>query len=126
MTDRISRHDMMIAITKIVAQRGTCNRARVGCVIARNGRIIVTGYNGSPPGRPHCLEEGCQVVDNHCVRTIHAEANAIAFAARYGISVEGAVLYSYGWAGGVCPTCRKLALSAGIADIVEIPLEKHS
>lgn len=121
--DRIDRPDLLSEITKLVARRGTCNRAQVGCVIARHGRIIVTGYNGSPPGEPHCLDAGCQMEDGHCIRTIHAEANAIAFAARYGISVEGCTLYVYGWAGGICHRCRKLALSAGITEFRVIPLD---
>jgi deoxycytidylate deaminase len=119
---RMSREFVLREITKLISTRGTCCRAQVGCVIARHGRIIVTGYNGSPPGRPHCLDVGCEVFDNHCTRTTHAEANAIAFAARYGISVEGCTLYTYGWKKGICWTCRKLALSAGIVDIVEVPL----
>jgi deoxycytidylate deaminase len=63
------------------------------------------------------MEEG------HCVRTIHAEANAIAWSARKGIAIEGATLYTYGWESGICHRCRKLALSAGIVKIVEIPME---
>lgn len=119
--DRISRVDLLVEVTKLIAKRGTCNRAQVGCVIARDGRIIVTGYNGSPPGLNHCLDVGCDMVENHCIRTTHAEANAIAFAARYGISVEGCTLFTYGWEKGICWTCKKLALSAGICNIFEVP-----
>jgi dCMP deaminase len=119
---RISREEFLIGSLKLVAKRGTCCRAQVGCLIVRDGRIISTGYNGSPPGMPHCLDNGCEVFDNHCIRTTHAEANAIAFAARHGIAVAGCQMYSYGWEKGVCWTCRKLALSAGIVDIIEVPL----
>jgi dCMP deaminase len=103
---------------------GTCKRAKVGCLIVKDQRIISTGYNGSPPGQAHCLEVGCEMLDGHCVRTVHAEANAIAFAARYGIATNGATLYVYGWKGGICPTCRKLAESAGITQFVAVPLEE--
>lgn len=61
--------------------------------------------------------------NGHCVRTIHAETNALMWAARRGISTDGATLYTYGWKGGCCPVCRKLALSAGIELIVEIPFD---
>jgi dCMP deaminase len=118
----MSRQDMMIAITRIVAQRGTCMRAKVGCVIELQGRILSIGYNGSEPGALHCEEVGCEIVNDHCIRTIHAEANAIAWAARKGISVEAATLWVYGWHSGSCPTCTKLAMSAGISLIQAIPL----
>lgn len=83
-----------------------------------NGRILSTGYNGSLPGEPHCDDEGCLVIDNHCTRTIHAEANAIAFAAKHGISLQGSTLYTTGWARGCCPTCTKLAKAAGVIEII--------
>lgn len=115
---RMPRREMMLAISRIVGQRGTCPRARVGCVIEVAGRILSTGYNGSPPGEVHCDDVGCQLENDHCVRTVHAEANAIAFAARHGIRLDGATLYTTGWAKGSCPTCTKLALSAGIIEII--------
>lgn len=119
---RISREEFLIGSLKLAAKRGTCCRAQVGCILVRDGRIISTGYNGSPPGESHCLDVGCEVIDNHCIRTTHAEANAIAFAARKGIETEGCTLYTYGWEKGICGTCRKLALSAGIKEIIEVPL----
>jgi dCMP deaminase len=111
---RITRKELMLGVCKLLAQRATCKRAKVGCVIERDGRILSTGYNGSPPGAPHCLDVGCEMDNGHCVRTIHAEANAIAFAARYGIRIEGATLYVTGWHSGSCPVCTKLAQSAGL------------
>lgn len=122
---RISREEILIETTKLEAKRGTCLRAQVGCVIAIEGRVIATGYNGAPPGEPHCFDVGCQMEEGHCVRTIHAEANAICWAARRGVSVLGATLYTYGWKGGICHGCDKLAKSAGIVKIVEIPLEEE-
>ena len=115
---RMSRDDMMLSIARIVSFRATCQRAKVGAVIAKDGRIISTGYNGSPPGEIHCDEAGCEIEDGHCIRTIHAEANAIAWAARNGISTEGATLYVTGWAKGICHRCQKLAKSAGIVRFV--------
>lgn len=115
---RISRDSMLLNITQIIGQRGTCPRARVGCLIARDGRILSIGYNGSPPGESHCDNIGCHMENGHCIRTTHAEANAIAFAARHGIAVEGAILYVTGWDDGSCLTCKKLAKAAGIKAIV--------
>lgn len=121
------KQDVIAEIVKAVSKLGTCKRAKVGAVLTRDGRIISTGYNGSPPGHPHCLDVGCLMEDGHCRRTTHAEANAIAFAARYGISTQGATLYVYGWITGgdvgVCSICAKLAKSAGIVHTVVIPLE---
>ncbi len=121
--ERITREQYLIEAVKLAARRGTCLRAQVGCIIVREGRILVTGYNGSLPGEPHCLDVGCQMEDNHCVRTIHAEANAICFAAKHGIALEGTTLYSYGWKGGICPRCRKLCLAAGIKEMVEVEID---
>jgi len=115
---RITRVEMMIEISKIVGQRGTCPRARVGCVIEKDGRILVTGYNGSFTGEPHCEDVGCLMENGHCVRTTHAEANAIAYAAKQGISIDGANLYTTGWEGGCCRVCTNLAKSAGINEII--------
>lgn len=108
----------MLAISRQVGQRGTCPRARVGCVIEKDGRILAMGYNGSPPDEPHCDDVGCLMVNGHCTRTTHAEANAIAWAARVGAKLEGANLYTTGWSKGCCDTCQKLALSAGILNII--------
>ena|SRR5438128_343895 len=116
--ERISRDDMFLAICKEVAKRGTCLRAQVGCLIVKDNRIISTGWNGSPPGKPHCFDVGCIIENGHCIRTIHAETNAIGFAARYGISTEGADLLTTGWP--LCLTCEKLAISAGIRNIVRL------
>lgn len=77
---RISRGFMFMEIANIVAERGTCDRAKVGAVIAHKGRIISIGYNGSPSGEPHCDDVGHLMDKGHCIRTIHAEVNAITFA----------------------------------------------
>jgi len=80
-------------IAYAVSERSTCDRALVGCVLVLDKRILTTGFNGSPAGQPHCDEEGHLMVDGHCVRTIHAETNAIIQAALHGVSTKGATCY---------------------------------
>lgn len=112
---RITRQEMFTDIIKVLAQRSTCDTRRVGALLAKDNRIISTGYNGSPKGSPHCDEVGCQKdKDGACIRTVHAEANVIAFAARYGISSEGTTLYT---TMAPCFTCAKLIINAGIVAV---------
>lgn len=111
---RISRDEMLMAIALVVKQRSTCLRRQVGAVLALDGRIISTGYNGAPSGVAHCTPNVCNA-ENPCVDTIHAEANAIAFAARNGISTRGASLYS---TASPCRECAKLLINAGITEVV--------
>lgn len=114
---RPSWDDYFLAIAEVVSRRSTCPRARVGAVIVSpDNRILATGYNGSPPGEPHCDDVGCLVVDNHCQRTLHAEVNAIAFAARAGIRLEGSRLYIWSSRGDItpCRECEKVRKAAGI------------
>jgi len=113
--NRISRDEMLMRIAMIVAMRGTCNRLQVGAVIALDGRIISTGYVGAPAGMPHCSPETCNV-NQPCTRTMHAEANAIAWAARKGLPTEGATLYA---THSPChDVCAKLIINAGIKRVV--------
>lgn len=107
---------MLMRIARTVAERGTCNRASVGCVIAREGRILSMGYVGSPPGEPHCHDVGCLIDPGGkgCIRTQHAEANAIAWAARNGIALMGADLYI---TLSPCLSCAKTIITAGIAAV---------
>lgn len=113
---RISRDDLNMEIARVIALRGTCERGRVGAVIAKDGRIISTGYAGAPAGLPHCTEAGCLIgADGGCIRTSHAEAGAIAFAARKGIATEGATLYV---TLAPCQSCAKLIINAGIERVV--------
>ncbi len=102
-------------IANVVAQRSTCDRANVGAVLVRDKRILSTGFNGSPTGLPHCDEIGHLMVDNHCVRTAHGEANAIIQAALHGISTKGATCYVNYFP---CLTCTKMLINAGICRIV--------
>lgn len=111
---RITRDEMLASMADIVAMRSTCNRLHVGAVIAIEGRVLSVGYNGAPPGLPHCTPETCNA-NIPCSRTIHAEANSIAFASRYGVSIGGASLFS---THSPCIDCAKLIISAGISRVV--------
>ena len=119
--DRISRDAMFMDIALTLSERSTCTRAKVGAVLVRDNRIITTGYAGAPSNMPHCLDVGCDVKshlapeDQHCLRTVHAEANVIAFAAKYGIRTEGATLYC---THRPCENCSKLLINAGIREVI--------
>lgn len=102
-------------IARTVATRATCPRASVGCVLTRDRRILTTGYNGAPRGVAHCTEVGCMVVNEHCQRATHAEANAVVQAALHGVSLEGATAYC---THQPCINCSKLLISAGVRKIV--------
>jgi dCMP deaminase len=101
-------------IAKQVANRATCERKYVGAVIVKDRNILATGYNGSISGMPHCDEVGHMMENNHCVATIHAEANAILQAAKHGTSIDGADIYI---TASPCWTCFKLIANAGIKRI---------
>ena len=111
-------------IVEIVGTRGTCDRGRAGCVIARDRRVLCTGYVGAPTGLPHCDDIGHEMQtvvqedgtsSRHCVRTSHFEVNAIANAARLGIPLEGTTLYCKITP---CYTCAKMLVNAGIKRVV--------
>src|SRR5262252_3398742 len=113
MNGRISREEMLMEIALVVKQRSTCLRRQVGAVLALDGRVLSTGYNGAPSGVPHCTPYNCNA-EKPCLDTIHAEANAIAFAARHGISTRGAFLYC---TASPCRECAKLLINAGITQL---------
>mgnify|MGYP001309321727 CR=1 FL=1 len=102
-------------LAEVVAKRSTCPRRHVGAVLVRDRRILATGYNGAPPGFPHCTEEGCLMRDGHCVRAIHAEVNAIVQAALHGVTVQGSTLYT---TATPCIHCAKMLIGAGVRRIV--------
>jgi dCMP deaminase len=102
-------------IASAVSERSTCDRAMVGCVLVRDKRILTTGFNGSPAGQDHCDEIGHLMVDGHCVRTIHAETNAIIQAALHGVSTRDATCYVTHLP---CINCTKALINAGINRIV--------
>ena len=107
--------DYFMDITFQVARRSTCDRARVGATIVKDKRILTTGYNGAPAGLPHCDEIGHLMIAGHCVRTLHAEQNAIIQAALHGVSVAGSTLYV---THQPCLTCAKMIINAGIKRVV--------
>lgn len=115
-TVRKNWHQYFMDIAKMVATRATCDRKHVGAVIVSSTRAIVaTGYNGSVVGAPHCVDVGHLMEDNHCVRTVHAECNAVAQAAAHGVALQGATLYCTALP---CWPCFKLVCNAGIAQII--------
>lgn len=107
--------DYFMKIAFAVSERSTCDRAMVGCVLVLEKRILTTGFNGSPAGQPHCDDVGHLIVDGHCVRTIHAETNAIIQAALHGVSTRGATCYVTHFP---CINCAKVLINAGITRIV--------
>ena len=112
---RASWDDYFMNIAREVASRATCDRKHVGAVIVRDKTILSTGYNGSIRGLPHCDEDGHMMEDGHCVRTIHAEANAVIQAAKNGTRIDGAGIYV---TASPCWQCFKMIGNAGIGRIV--------
>ena len=102
-------------IASAVSERSTCDRAFVGCLLVRDKRILTSGFNGSPAGQEHCDEAGHLIVEGHCVRTIHAETNAIIQAALHNVSTKGATCYVTHFP---CINCTKVLINAGITRIV--------
>ncbi|MEE9167245.1 MAG: dCMP deaminase family protein [Candidatus Neomarinimicrobiota bacterium] len=112
--DRVSWNRYFMNIAQEVASRSTCDRKHVGAVIVRDKTILSTGYNGSIRGLPHCEEAGHEMDDGHCVRTIHAEANAIVQAARNGININKSEIYV---SASPCYDCFKMIANSGIEKI---------
>jgi dCMP deaminase len=123
MNERLSWDQYFLNITRQVAERSTCTRAKVGAVIVRERSILASGYNGAPSGLPHCTEVGCLVyqsqtpdgeLEENCYRTIHAEINAIAQAAKNGVSIRDADIYV---THTPCIHCLKVLINTGIKRI---------
>ena len=98
----------------MVASRSTCDRCHIGAVIVKNKVILSTGYNGAPRRLPHCDDIGHEIVGGHCIRTVHAEANAIAQAARNGLSIDGACIYL---TNSPCYDCFKMIINSGVSEV---------
>ncbi|MCL2557897.1 MAG: cytidine/deoxycytidylate deaminase family protein [Treponema sp.] len=116
--------EYFMEVCDAISKRATCDRGRSGCVIAKDNRILVTGYVGAPAGLPHCDEVGHQFkkmlhedgsITTHCVRTVHAEQNAICQAAKKGVPIDGATLYCRMTP---CRTCAMLIINCGIVRVV--------
>ena len=114
MPERVDWHTYFMNIARQAATRSTCDRKHVGAVIVRDRTILSTGYNGSIRGMPHCDDVGHLMEDGHCVATVHAEANAIIQAAKNGVSIDGAEIYT---TASPCWGCFKLTANAGIRAI---------
>lgn len=114
-SERASWDDYFMAIAREVASRSTCSRKHVGAVIVRDKMILATGYNGSIRGLAHCDDEGHLMEDGHCVRTVHAEANAIVQAARNGVRLDEGQIYV---TASPCFGCFKLIANSGIQKVV--------
>ncbi|HLR54664.1 MAG TPA: ComE operon protein 2 [Pseudogracilibacillus sp.] len=112
--NRISWEQYFMAQAQVVALRSTCTRLMVGAIIVRENRIISSGYNGSVADGDHCIDNGCYLVDGHCVRTVHAEANAILQCAKFGVETNNTVLYVTHFP---CLQCTKQLIQAGIKKI---------
>jgi dCMP deaminase len=132
-SERLSWDQYFLMITRQVAERSTCNRAKVGALIARDKNILATGYNGSPAGLPHCTEVGCLIYESktpsgetetNCFRTIHAEINAIAQAAKNGATIRDADVYI---THTPCIHCFKVLINTGIKRVLyEKPYKLHT
>ena len=114
MSNRVDWHTYFMNIATQAATRSTCDRKHVGAVIVRDKTILSTGYNGSIRGMPHCDDQGHTMEGGHCVATVHAEANAIIQAAKNGVRIEGAELYT---TASPCWNCFKLIANAGVRRI---------
>lgn len=121
---RPSWDEYFMEVADTIARRATCDRGRSGCVIARDKQLLVSGYVGSPVGMPHCDDVGHQMKKvvhedghetQHCVRTVHAEQNAICQAAKLGVPINGATLYCKMTP---CRTCAMLIINTGIERVV--------
>lgn len=103
-----------MAQSVLISMRSTCRRLSVGATIVRDHRVIAGGYNGSVSGDVHCIDEGCYMVDHHCLRVVHAEMNALLQCAKFGVATKGADIYVTHFP---CLQCMKSLIQAGIRRI---------
>lgn len=107
--------EYFLKLAMLASERATCPRMHCGCVLVKNNHVLATGYNGSLPGDEHCEDVGCLVENNHCIRTNHAEMNALVQAANLSGNLEGATAYITNMS---CTTCAKALIAAGIKRVV--------
>lgn len=112
---RKSWDNYFLELAKLVSTRATCDRLRVGAVVVKDRRILSTGYNGSIAGAEHCDDVGHLMIHDHCVRTVHAEINALSQAAKNGTKVGGSTIYI---THAPCINCFKAIVSSGITKII--------
>jgi dCMP deaminase len=115
MIQRPTMDSTLLQVATVMSLRGTCSRQQNGAVVARDGRVLATGYNGTPSGMRHCVHSPDEPSDVGCAYAVHAEANAVAFAARHGVSLDGATLYV---TTSPCVPCAQLVINAGIVQVV--------
>ncbi len=115
MAKRPGWDEYFLKLAMLASERATCPRMHCGCILVKDKNVIASGYNGSIPGDDHCEEAGCLIIDNHCVRTVHAEMNALIQAAKRGHAVEGSTAYITNMP---CTTCSKALITAGIKRVV--------
>ena len=122
--ERPSWDDYFLELANAASNRATCDRGKSGCVIVRDKQVLATGYVGSPAGLPHCDDVGHLMkkviqengeISEHCLRTVHSEQNAICQAAKRGIAIEGATIYTRMTP---CRTCAMLLINCGIERVV--------
>ena len=120
---RLGWHEYFMSVAHLISRRATCTRGHIGAVIVRDHNILSTGYNGAPSGLPHCNDTNCRIyrsthpdgtVEENCVNTIHAEINAIAQAAKHGVSIKDADIYI---TASPCIHCLKVLINVGIRTI---------
>lgn len=123
---RPSWDEYFLQMAELVGSRGTCDRGHAGTVIVKDKRLLASGYAGSPMGLPHCDDVGHEMhkvtnedgsISQHCIRTTHSETNAIANAARFGVAIDGATMYSKMVA---CYACAKVVINSGIKRFVAL------
>ena len=103
-------------LADVVAERATCPRKKICAVLGRDGMIVSTGYNGAPRGIEHCSDKaGCRMANGHCVRTVHAEVNAVIQAAYHGAATKDSTMYTQVLP---CEHCAKVLINAGVKRIV--------
>lgn len=133
MNDRPSMDRTLLNIAQVMSHRGTCSRAQVGAVFALEGRVLATGYNGAPAGLAHCAHlvdtqnlfehPHSHADDPGCIMSVHAEANAIAFAAKHGVALIGSTLYT---TLSPCLACAQLLVNAGVVRVVaDLAYRRH-
>jgi dCMP deaminase len=112
---RPSFDEVFMRSALLFSERATCSRLKVGAVIVQEGHMIAQGYNGGVRGETHCIEEGCLMRDGHCIRTTHAEQNALLMCAKLGVSTKGATIYCTHLP---CLHCTKSIITAGITEVL--------
>lgn len=114
MTQRIPWDQYFLSQSLVLSLRSTCERLMVGAVIVRNKRVIAGGYNGSVSGEDHCIDVGCYLEEGRCVRTVHAEMNALLQCAKFGVQTDGAEIFVTHFP---CLKCTQSIIQAGIRKI---------